>query len=730
MRSFFRKSVDNTDNVKNIGEDGEAYIDRLLGEMTLDEKIGMIHGKTFFKNGSVERLGVPPIVTSDGPHGVRPEFGDDDWNGLNQNDDYITYMPVNSALASTWNRTLAYEQGRTLGVEFRGRGKDVALSPGINIKRDPLCGRNFEYMSEDPRLIEEIVVPFIRGMQLSDVGACVKHFAVNNQETERLTVDTKVSDRALYEIYLPGFKAAVQRGGSYTLMSAYNRLRGRHCCHNKELLDDILRDKWGYDGCVISDWGGVHDTKEAGETTVDLEMSVTTDFDDYFMAEPLKKAVLSGDVTVDNIDRKVKNILRTLYRLRKIGPDAPLRKPGTYNAIDHRKTARAVADESVILLKNEDKALPLDPGKVKKLVVIGHNAMIRQALGGGSSELRSLYEITPLMGIKMLLGGNTEVVYEKGYEAPILLNRLQTWQETSTDIESVRASHKKTGAENAEDQKELRERAIEAAKDADAVIYVGGLDHIFDAEGQDRESMTLPYGQDELIDKLLDVRPDAVITLVGGSPVSMPWLSKAKSLVYMYYNGMEGGNALAAVLFGHVNPSGHLAETFPVKAEDAPAHANNTFGAKELVEYKEDVYVGYRYYDTRGTVVNFPFGYGLSYTTFGYSDISIKKVSGNGGSVDVTFKLENIGNRAGLAVPQVYVRPVNPSVDRPIRELKAFDKIAVNPGERVEVTLSLCAIDFSYYSEESGGFTVDHGEYVIEVGESVADIRIEGRVKI
>lgn len=728
MRSYFRKSVDNTKNVKSIGEEGEAYIEKLVSEMTLDEKMGMIHGVDFFENGSVERLGIPSLISSDGPHGVRPDFNED-WSGKNENYDFITYMPCNSALASTWNRQLAYDQGKVLGCEFRGRGKDVALGPGINIKRDPLCGRNFEYMSEDPRLVEEMAVPLIRGMQINDVAACVKHFAVNCQETERLSVDTEVSDRALNEIYFPGFLAAVTRGGSYTLMGAYNKLRGTHCCHNKELLDDILRDKWGFDGAVISDWGGVHDTMEAAMTSLDLEMGVFRNFDEYYMADPLKNKILSGDVTLDRIDAKVKNILRTLYRLKKIGPDTASRKAGTYNAEEHRHVAKQVADESVVLLKNKSNVLPLDKSKVKKLLVVGYNAQCLHALGGGSSELRSLYEICPLMGIKMLLGGNTEVVYEKGYEPPVLLNELRSWQANSTDIEAVRSGGEKKELDR-EKSLILKKRALEAARDADAVIYIGGQDHIFDAEGYDRSDMKLPYDQDVLIDELLDMRPDTVVVLMSGSPVSMPWVQKADSLLFMYYAGIEGGNALADVIFGKVNPSGRLVETFLKTADDAPAHMNGTFGAKEKVNCEEDIYVGYRYYDTHGTQVNFPFGHGLSYTEFEYDNLAIAKVSGGGGSIEVHFTVENIGKRSGHEVVQLYVRPVNPGIDRPIRELKAFEKLMINPGEMVDVTLSLSAIDFSYYSEEAGRFVVDHGEYIIEVGASVSDIRMDGRVKI
>jgi len=396
----------------------EKEIEKIIKKLTLDEKISMIHAATLFKSGAVDRLGIPCVSTSDGPMGVRAEFMSDRWIPSGNNDDMVSYLPSNSALASTWNTELAYEMGHVLGAEARGRGKDMILAPGINIKRDPKCGRNFEYMSEDPKLTATLAVPFVKGVQENDVAACVKHFAVNCQETNRFMVDEEIDDRTLYEIYLPAFKAAVQEGNAYSIMGAYNKINGYHCCENKNLLDLILRQEWGFDGVVISDWGGVHKTKEAADCSMDLEMSVFPDFDNYKLADPLKELIQKGEVSEDKIDAKIRNLLRMMYRLKMIGKHKEDRKAGAYNAPKHREAILRTAEESMILLKNEKNMLPLDAGKIKKLVVIGQNAAKIHSDGGGSAEIKALYEICPLMGLKMYLGGNAQVEYVQGYYIP------------------------------------------------------------------------------------------------------------------------------------------------------------------------------------------------------------------------------------------------------------------------------------------------------------------------
>lgn len=489
--------------------------EELMKELTLSEKIGMIHGAELFRTASVERLGIPALIMSDGPMGVRQEFEPASWKSVGNHDDYVTYLPCNSALASTWNRKLARTTGEVLGAEARGRGKDVILGPGVNIKRSPLCGRNFEYFSEDPFLTKEMAVPYIQGVQNWDVAACVKHFAANNQETQRLWVDVKVDEKALREIYLPAFYDAVKKGNSYTIMSAYNQIYGEHCSQSDFLLNQVLRQEWGYDGVVISDWGGVHDTEKAANSQLDIEMSVTDNFDEYYMAEPLKKLVEKGKISENVIDEKVVRILMLMKKLHMLDGN---RKSGTYNISEHRQAALEVARESVVLLKNDAGRLPLSPETTKEILVIGENADLQHALGGGSAEIKALYEMTPLMGIKMLLGGNAKVHYVKGY--------CQDPKEESADVNWQENSLKNGGGgiyEVKQDERELtlyrrmlREEAVMEAKRFDQVIFIGGLNHEHDCEGNDRKDMKLPYEQDRLIEELLDVKPDMVIVMMGG----------------------------------------------------------------------------------------------------------------------------------------------------------------------------------------------------------------------
>ena len=727
----------------------EKEIEKTVRKLTLDEKLAMIHGATLFQSGAVERLGIPAIITSDGPMGVRAEFMSDRWIPAGNNDDMVSYLPSNSALASTWNPKLAHDMGHVLGAEARGRGKDVILAPGINIKRDPKCGRNFEYMSEDPKLAATLAVPFIQGVQENDVAACVKHFAANCQETDRLMVDEEIDDRTLYEIYLPAFKAAVQEGGAYSIMGAYNKINGYHCCENKMLLDGILRMEWGFDGAVISDWGGVHKTKEAAECSMDLEMSVFPDFDDYKLANPLKELVEKGEVSEDRIDAKVRNLLRMMYRLKMIGKHKDSRQSGAYNVPEHREAILKTAEESIILLKNENKTLPLDAKKIKKLVVIGQNAAKVHSDGGGSAEIKSLYEICPLMGLKMYLGGNVQVEYVKGYYVPEKPKTFeQNWQATSLDDlkdtnvgQAVRdeahehenhrkgeeerlAKLEKEKVEIHEKNRQLFAQAVEAAKDADAVIFVGGLNHDFDSEGFDRSDMKLPYEQDLLIEELLKVRKDAIITFVGGSPVEMPWRDKAQAILWSYYAGMETGNAFAKVIFGEVNPSGKLAETFPARYEDCATGKNGQFGKWGAIKLEEGLYYGYRHFDRQRITPAFCFGHGLSYTTFEYSNFTLKAEKGK--NVKLSFTVKNTGKKAGAEITQVYVAPISPSVDRPVKELKAYAKVELAAGKSKKVSLTLTQQDFAYFDEHLHDFIADAGDYEILVAASCEDIRLKG----
>ncbi|MCM1183819.1 MAG: glycoside hydrolase family 3 C-terminal domain-containing protein [Roseburia sp.] len=716
-------------------------IEELIGELTLQEKVDMIHGNELFATKGVERLGIPPFRTSDGPMGVRKDFKKDTWSDIGLSYDTVSYLPSNTALAATWNRKLAYETGRILGKETRGRGKDMILAPGINIMRTPLCGRSFEYMGEDPYLAAEMVVPLIKGIEENDVSSCVKHFALNNQETRRLDVNVEVSERALREIYLPAFEAAVKRGKAKGIMGAYNKLRGQHCCHNEYLLNKILREEWGFEGITVSDWGGVHDTREALANGLDMEMSVTNNFNEYFLADPLIRLIEEGKVDRETalaaVNEKVRHILHVMNELHMLDGE---RCAGAYNDIRDKEAIRQTARESVVLLKNDKGILPLDARKIRKLLVVGDNANRMQASGGGSAEIKALYELTPLMGFHMVLGGNTEIIYKRGYYNDDIGN---IWADTSDSgngqadsLNQDKPEHAKAEADKraVEEQKRAYRRvkneqcmkeALEAAKDADAVIYVGGLTHDYDTEGQDRADMKLPYEQDRLISELLAVRPDTVVIIQAGSPVDMSaWSDRADTLCYGWYAGMEGGYALAEVVFGLVNPSGRLPETFPVAAGDCPAAVLGEFPGGDSVHYGEDIFVGYRYYDTYDVKTAFPFGYGLSYTDFILSGLSARVLEDTAERkrVEVRFGISNIGDRAGAEVAQIYIADKFPKVKKAAKELRAFEKICLEAGETKQLTLELGAEAFSYYDETERRFKVEAGDYMILLAKSAEEV--------
>lgn len=720
------------------------YVDELLKEMTLKEKVSMIHGSGLFRTEGIERLGIPPLITSDGPMGVRNEFEDASWKTISNSDDFVTYLPSNTALAATFNRELAYEAGKVLGCEARGRGKDVILAPGINIQRSPLCGRNFEYMSEDPKLIEEIVVPFIQGIQENDVAACVKHFAANNQEIERLWVDTYMDERTLREIYLPGFYAAISKGNSYTLMGAYNRLFGEHCSESKYLLTKVLREEWGYDGTVISDWGAVHNTKNAAESSLDIEMSVTDNFNEYFMADPLIKAVENGEISEEHIDKKVKNILRLMYRLKMIGSKKEERMSGTYNTPKHHEVVLNTAREAIVLLKNEEKRLPIKTTGLKKIAVIGHNAEKVHANGGGSSEIKALYEISPLMGIKKLLGGNVKVEYAKGYYVPEKEDHSElNWQEASllshdeaiiNTAELADQKIKERMEEIKRQQKLLREEAVALAKEVDEVIIVGGLNHDYDCEGWDRSDLLLPYAQEELINAVLEVNANAVIVMITGAPVSyQAFVNKAKAILWTSYIGMEGGTALAEVLFGKVNPSGKLPMTIPKSLNDSPAHVYEEYGTKESVTYKEGLLVGYRYFDTKEVEPEFCFGHGLSYTTFECKDLLVsvdELTKENDFRVSLSISVKNTGDIYGGETIQVYIKDMESSLIRPVHELKEFKKVFLAPSKEETICFELHKEAFSFYDDTKSCFVVEPGKFIIEIASSSRDVSLQAEITI
>lgn len=698
--------VKDRDNEKELWQKAEE----LTGKLTLDEKIGMIHGARLFQTQGVSRLGIPPLKMSDGPMGVRQEFLPDQWKAVGNTDDYVTYLPCCSALAATWNRTVCYEAGKVLGAEARGRGKDVILAPGVNLKRSPLCGRNFEYFSEDPYLTGELAAAFVQGVQSFDVAACVKHFAVNNQETERLWMEVKIDEAVLRELYLPAFYAALKKGGAYTVMGAYNKLYGEHCCQSEFLLKQILRTEWEYDGVVISDWGAVHDTQAAADSQLDIEMSVTSDFDAYFMAAPLKKAIGEGRVKEEAVNEKVTRILALMMRLHMMDGT---RKRGCYNTEGHRQTALQAARESVVLLKNEKGRLPLSREEGKKVLVIGENGNRTHSDGGGSGEIKALYEITPLMGIKKLLGGNAQVDYIPGYTSGQKEKEAGqvNWQQASLEQGGGHTQRQEDKEAFAKERTRLLRQALELAPLYDQVIFVGGLNHDQDCEGSDRADMKLPYEQDRLLLELLSLRPDTVVVLLGGSPVEMGrWIDRADSLVWAWYGGMEGGTALAEVLYGLVNPSGKLPESFYKTHMDCSAHCLGEFGKKGQVEYREGRLAGYRYLEAWGVEPEFCFGHGLSYTTFSLEGGAACK---RGEKVCVSCIVRNTGNRGGAETVQAYVSSQageRGGIPVVFWELKGFEKVFLEPGETKNIVIEL-----------EGGLP----EGRIALGTSLKEIRME-----
>lgn len=711
--SLFISNCQQTSDPEPPTADINAQVDSLLGQMTLAEKINMIHASSSFTSGGVERLGIPELIMSDGPHGVRHEHGRD-WAKDENVADSSTYLPVGTALGATWNPKLGHQFGQVLGSEARYRGKDVILGPGLNIIRSPLNGRNFEYLTEDPYLNSRMVVGYIKGVQENGVAACAKHYIANTLEYDREYVDVQMSDRALREIYLPGYKAAVQEGGVWTVMAAYNKFRGDYCAHNEYLLDDILKEEYGFEGAVISDWAAVKNTMEAAQAGVDIEMGSDLpmmgrgepiDYSKFFLGDTLISLVQKGELTEDLIDNKVRRILWVMYKLGKFGGDIP---EGAYNTPAHQQVARAIANEAITLLKNDD-ILPLDRSQINSVAVVGANANRKHAGAGGSSQVKAFYEVTALEGLQNLLGDEVSINYAPGYE----IGREKTSNQAMIDA------------------------AVEAVSNADAAIYVGGWihgytdewnDNAYDAEVVDKPSMYLPFGQDELIKAVLKANPNTIIVMMGGGPIDMrSWSANAKAIVQAWYPGMEGGNAIAEVLFGDLNPSGKLPMTFPAKLEDSPAHSIAQYPTDEnkLIDHKEGIYVGYRYFDTYEIEPAFAFGHGLSYTTFAYEDLQVHH---EGGLVNLQLTVKNTGDRRGGEVAQIYVSDQEASVDRPIKELKAFKKVWLEPGASAILLFTLHKSAFSYYDEATESWLLEPGEFTILAGSSSRDIRLQGEV--
>ncbi len=678
------------------GKPLEQRVDDLLSRLTLEEKLSLVHADSKFTTAAIPRLGIPRRWLSDGPHGVREDVGPDTWKPAGRTDDFASWMPALIGLSASFNPALSHAYGDVIGEEALKRDKQIMLGPGVNIMRTPLNGRNFEYFGEDPLLTSKMAVEYIRGVQSHQVASCVKHFAANNQEWERNTINVEMDERTLREIYLPAFKAAVQDAGALSVMGAYNKFRGEWACHNNYLLNKVLKEEWGFKGLVMSDWDGTHDTRQAVMNGLDLEMGTEKPYENFYLAGAFREGLRTGEYPMSILDDKVRRNLRQMIAIGALNG----RGPGAINTKAHQETARHVAEEGMVLLKNEANALPLDDSKIKSVAVIGENAVLLQAYGGGSARIKTFYEITPLEGIVRRASQRVNVTYSTGYRA--------------------------------EPDPDLVERAVRAASQADVAIVVGGLNHskFFDAEASDRKDMKLPYGQDDLIQRVVEANPRTIVVFLGGGPMEMgPWLAKVPAVMLAWYPGMEGGNALARVLFGDVNPSGKLPCSFPKKLEDSPAHALGAYPGKNGQEvYAEGLLVGYRWFDTKKIEPLFPFGYGLSYTSFNYSSLKLTEGKDPQGPVAIAeFEIENTGTREGGEVAQLYVNQAQPGLPRPVKELKGFHKVFLKPGEKQQVSIPLPRSAFAYYDPDKKGWVAEKGEFTILIGSSSRDMRLESK---
>ena len=711
----------------------EDRVEDALSRMTLEEKVALCHAQSKFSSAGVPRLGIPELWMSDGPHGVRPEINWNDWGHAGWTNDSVTAFPALTALAATWNPALSAAYGKNVGEEARYREKDVLLGPGVNIYRTPLNGRNFEYMGEDPYLASVMVVPYVQELQKNGVAACVKHFALNNQERWRGNINVDVSDRALYELYLAAFKAAVQQGGAWTVMGAYNKVWNQHCCHNKRLLEDILRGEWGFDGAVITDWGGAHDTREAALNGLDIEMGSFTNgltseseftYNDYYLARPFLELIRKGEVPESVADDKARRILRLIFRTAM-----NTRKPfGSLHSPEHYAAAKAIGDESIVLLKNSG-ILPLDPAAGKRILVVGDNATRVLTNGGGSSELKVKDYISPLDAITAVFGADN-VDYARGYAAgPPMYDR----------DEPVPAAV----------QDSLRAEAVARAAKADVVVYVGGLNKnaFQDCEGQDRTSYGLPFGQDALIEALVNANPNVVIANISGNAYAMPWADSVPAILHTSYLGTMGGASIVDVLAGRVNPSGKLPYSIPVRLEDCAAHSFGTdsypgvesesgdvlFGVcAPQQRYEEDVLVGYRWHDTKKVPARYAFGHGLSYTSFAYGKpvLSAKEMKADGGKLTVTVPVSNTGSREGAEVVQLYVGDDKASVLRPVKELKGFEKVTLAPGETRDVTFTVTPEMLAFFDADAHAWRTEPGTFTLYLGGSSALTPAKAKFKL
>lgn len=702
----------------------EERVEDALSRMTLEEKIAVTHAQSKFCSPGVARLGIPEFWMTDGPHGIRPEVLWDEWDQAGWTNDSCVAFPALTCLAATWDTDMSMLYGKSIGEEARYRNKTVLLGPGVNIYRTPLNGRNFEYMGEDPYLAGRMVVPYVQGVQQNGVAACVKHYALNNQEVNRHTTNVIVDDRALYEIYLPAFKAAVQEGKAWSIMGAYNLYKGQHACHNQYLLNDILKGEWGFDGVVVSDWGGVHDTDQAITNGLDMEFGSWTDglsngasnaYDNYYLADPYFERIQSGKAGTKELDDKVRRILRLAFRttMDRNRPYGAMRSPEHYDA------ARKIGEAGIVLLQNNGNLLPIDLAKTKKIAVIGENAVKMMTVGGGSSSLKVQREISPLDGIRNRVGNRAEVVYARGYVG-----------DASGEYNGV------VSGQNLKDDRspeELIAEAVRVAGEADYVIFIGGLNKSAhqDCEDSDRTGLGLPYGQDRVITELVKTNQNLVVVNVSGNAVAMPWIKEVPAVLQAWFLGSEAGNAIAAVLMGDVNPSGKLPFTFPARLEDVPAHQLGEYPGSEKVgdivneKYNEGIFVGYRWADKQKKAKPlFPFGHGLSYTTFEYGKpVADKKAMTADDTITFTVTVKNTGDREGQEVVQLYISDKKSSLPRPVKELKGFKKVKLAPGEEQKVSFTVAKDALSFFDGAKHEWIAEPGKFEAVIAASAADIR-------
>ena len=696
----------------------ELRVKDALSRMTLEEKTRLSYAQGKFSSPGCPRLGIPELWMSDGPHGVRGEIHWNEWGYAGWTNDSCTAFPALTCLAASWNQELAGKYGKAIGEEALYRKKDVLLGPGVNIYRTPLNGRNFEYLGEDPYLAAEMCVPYIKGVQENGVAACVKHFALNNQELWRGHIDVQVSERALREIYLPAFRAAVEKGHVWSIMGAYNKVRGTHATHHEMLNNKILKGEWNFGGCVISDWGATHDTYEAAMYGLDIEMGSYTDglvaesefgYDDYYLGKKYRKMIKEGKIPMEVVDEKAARVLRLIFRTSMNRQ----RGFGAMNSEEHENVAYEIATEGIVLLKN-DKAtnkkqlLPVNAGQCNKILIVGDNATRNLTQGGGSSELKAKKVISPLDAFRKRF--KDKIIYSQGYTAG----------------ENTYGEHSKILQVTADS---LRNDAVQKAKDADIVIFIGGLNKNYqqDSEGGDRISYGLPYGQNELIDELYKANKNVVVVIVSGNAVEMPWVDRVPSIVQSWYLGSIGGEALADVLTGKVTPSGKLPFSYPKKLEDCPAHyyGNMSYPGDSISqEYKEDILVGYRWYDTKKVEPLFPFGYGMSYTSFDYGKLQASRESiSENDTLQISLTVKNSGRVDGKEIVQLYIGDEKCSVLRPVKELKEFAKVELKAGEEKQISFYIDADDLKFYDDKRNEWVVESGKFKAYVGASSADIR-------